>query len=142
MLAEIDHHARRYAGLGRFAPFRRLLDAVQAFDGILDIREDRRGHRRDVVAGGISVRTRSLASVYWHPGNERIVRQFVMMLQVAAQPAAAYRQHDIVDRAAWHRVANSLQVVQREYFGIKHLLRRNMAVEARVRHGLLFFLLR
>ena len=61
------------------------------------------------------------------------VGQFAVEVQVAAQRAAAHRQHGVVDGGAGHRAADGLEFVEREAARLEHAVRRDHRVEARRR---------
>jgi hypothetical protein len=66
-----------------------LVDAAEALERVGLVREDRRGHRRDVVARDIPAVAARRARIDRHPGDQRILGQLTVVLEVAAQGAGA-----------------------------------------------------
>jgi hypothetical protein len=138
VLGDIGHQPRGYAGSRFLARPGGLIDAPQASQRIGLVSEDRRGHGADVVAGHFTAIAAARPRVDRHPGNQGLVRQLTVMLQVATQCPGADSKHHVIDCHPACRLRIVLSI--RGKCAHQHLVRREIDVEARRRHPLFFAL--
>ena len=92
---------------------------------------ERGEHPRHHVAGGAPLGFRAHRDRRHR--DQRIVRQLVLVHQVAAQATADDRQHDVVDRRARHRRLDPAQVLQLEPDRVEHAMGAHRAAPAGAR---------
>ena len=117
----------------RFVRGRAFPNDAQPLDGILDVGADGQEHRRNPVAGDVTLALG--AYVDGRHRHDRVARQFALRLQVRADAAGADGQHGIVDGRAVNDLAQLADHVQVEMTRADDAVGGNAAVEARARHG-------
>jgi hypothetical protein len=114
----LGHHVR--GGTGG-------VDRLQALDRVGDVGADFEPHpgkHRLALLFSLAVHGNR------RRGDQALLGQFALHVQVAAQAAGTHRQHHVVDRGAIGEAADGLEVRQRETARLEHAMRRDFAVEA------------